>query len=137
MPWARFGTRLPPSWISSDPEMIEESRQDPLQLRTATPRWYVRMLAAQEETRARAREFALPLLCLAGEADQISLPAATVQFYESAGSAEKCLRRYPGMVHELLREKGREQVFEDILVWLRQRANQPAGTTGGSLPASS
>jgi alpha-beta hydrolase superfamily lysophospholipase len=137
VPWARFATRLPPSWISSDAEMMEESRQDPLLLRAATPRWYVRMLTAQEQTRARAAEFTLPLLCLAGDADQISLPSATVQFYESAGSCEKCLRRYPGMVHELLRDKGRARVFEDIRAWLRGRTNQPGGTMAGSLPASS
>jgi lysophospholipase len=127
MPWARFASRLQETWISSDQQMLADSRADPLVLRTATPRWYVSMLAVQEEARRRAGEFTLPLLCLTGESDPIALPAAVMQFYESAASREKKLIRYPGFLHELLRETQRETVFADILAWMQHVTKLGAG----------
>jgi lysophospholipase len=127
MPWAQFASRMQETWITSDPQMLAESRADPLLLRTATPRWYVSMLAVQIEARRRAGEFNLPLLCLTGEADPVAVPAAVVQFYESAGSQEKKLIRYPGLLHELLREMQRETVFADILNWMQQVAKKGHG----------
>jgi alpha-beta hydrolase superfamily lysophospholipase len=70
-----------------------------------------------------------------GDADRIALPAASVQFYESARSPVKRLRRFPGMLHELLREKGREQVFEEIVGWVRSRVDQPG--TGAAIALGS
>jgi len=128
MPWARFGSRIQETWISSDQQMLADSRADPLLLRTATPRWYVSMLAVQEEARRRAAEFRLPLLCLTGDCDSMALPAAVVQFYESAGSQEKKLIRYPGLLHELLRETQRESVFADILDWIQHVTAKAAGS---------
>lgn len=135
MPWAQFKSGMQDTWITSDLEMRADSRADPLVLRIATPRWYVSMLKVQLETRRRAGEFKLPLLCLAGEADTVALPGAVAQFFESAASAQKKLIRYPQLLHELLRETGRELVFEDILLWMRGvaepgAADQAMGAAG-------
>jgi lysophospholipase len=119
IPWAKFRSGMRPDWITSDPAMLAESRADPLLLRIATPRWYVRMLAVQEDTRGRAAEFTLPLLCLVGDADPVALPEAQLKFFEETASLEKKLIHYPGMLHEVLRETGREGVFEDMIAWMR------------------
>jgi alpha-beta hydrolase superfamily lysophospholipase len=121
LPWARFRSGMQESWLTSDQEMLAESRADPLLLRTATPRWYLSMLAIQDEARQRAAKFTLPLLCLVGDADPVALPEAGARFFEQAASHEKKLIRYPGMLHELLRETGREAVFGDALRWMRER----------------
>jgi alpha-beta hydrolase superfamily lysophospholipase len=77
------------------------------------------MLAIQDEARRRAGEFTLPLLCLTGEADPVAVPAAVVEFYNTAGSREKKLIQYPGLLHELLRETQRDIVFADIFNWMQ------------------
>jgi lysophospholipase len=126
LPWARFRSGMQEAWLTSDEAMLAESRADPLLLRTATPRWYLSMLAIQNVARQRAAEFTLPLLCLVGDADPVALPEAGVKFFEQVGSPEKKLIRYPGMLHELLRETGRETVFGDALRWMRERAGARA-----------
>lgn len=119
-PWARVRSGLSQDMMSSDPELTAESRADPLLLRCATPRFYLRMVAAQAETVRRAGEFRLPLLTLGGEADPLSDLSAIRAFRDRAGSRDKALHFYPGLRHELLREARREAVFADILAWIEK-----------------
>lgn len=120
-PWARVRSGLSQDMMSSDPKLVAESRADPLMLRCATPRFYLRMLDAQSETFRRAGEFRLPLLTLAGDADPLSSAAAIRTFHERAGSSEKAIHVYPGLRHELLRETRREDVFADVLAWINRQ----------------
>lgn len=79
------------------------------------------ILNISADTLARAPELKLPLLLLHGEADGAVDPQATREFYEHAGSADKTLKLYPGLYHEILNETERGQVMADILEWLAQR----------------
>ena len=130
IPWMRFGTGLEEELMSSDPAMIQESREDEFRGRVATPRWYLGMLKAQERVMSKANQFLLPLLVLAGEQDQIADMEGAKMYFDRAGSAEKRFELYPAMRHELLREAQRETVFRDILQWIV--AHREAGTGSGS-----
>ena len=121
VPWLPVGTGLQGEWMSSDPAMIEESRTDALCTHVATPRWYLGQLGAQKRVMENAAEFKLPLLVLGAGADPIADTSAAEEFTARAGSSDKACRVYPGLLHEILREKTREAVFEDILHWLRAR----------------
>jgi alpha-beta hydrolase superfamily lysophospholipase len=119
-PWARVRSGLSQEMMSSDPELVAESRADPLMLRCATPRFYLRMLDAQAETMRRAGEFRLPLLTLAGDADPLSSVEAIRTFHERSASSDKMMHVYPGLRHELLRESRRQDVFAEILDWMNR-----------------
>ena len=121
-PAMRLPTGLQDEWMTSDPQMIADTRRDGLYVRTATPRWYLGQLWAQREAMARAAEFQLPLLAVAGGADPIADPRGAEQFVARAGSLDKALRLYPDQLHELLRESARQSTFMDVLSWLRPRA---------------
>jgi lysophospholipase len=121
VPWLPVSTGLHPEWMSSDSQMVEQTRNDPLCARVATPRWYAGQLRAQARVMENAASVRLPLLALAAGADPIAEPAAADRFVQSAGSADKTFRLYPGLLHELLRETGREGIFQDILSWIRSR----------------
>ena len=101
--------------------MLAEDRADKLMNRSATPRWFFTMRFAQTRVMKEAANFALPLLCLAGDADVIADPAITADFYLRVSSTDKSIYTYPARLHELLREVGRETVFADILTWLKAR----------------
>jgi alpha-beta hydrolase superfamily lysophospholipase len=118
LPWLKFPIGLREEWMSSDPEMVEESRRDPLRARVATPRWYLGMTQAQERVMKEAGRFTKPLLVLTGSADPVADPSAGQEFYERAGSADKTYRSYPNLLHELLREKQRETAFADVRNWI-------------------
>ncbi|HSV14534.1 MAG TPA: lysophospholipase [Tepidisphaeraceae bacterium] len=141
VPWhkrwiGRIGARLFPAMpvrsgvadqpLSRDPQMNLDTQSDPHCLGIATPRWFETATAAQAEVRAKAAEFQLPLLMLVATADTIANPTAAVAFYEHCGSSDRTLKVYEGFRHELLRELGREQVFEDVLDFVRARANTSA-----------
>ncbi len=80
------------------------------------------LLDVAADTLARAPELQLPLLVLHGEADAAVNPAGSRQFVQQAGSADKALRTYAGMYHEICNETERERVLADIIAWLAPRA---------------
>jgi lysophospholipase len=123
-PWmpalmVRSGVRR--EWLSRDPEVLAAESRDLLLVPYATPRWYVAHQRIQEEVMRRAGEFRLPLLVLAGTGDPIADIAQAASFCQKAGSSDKQYRAYGGMMHELLRDLGRERVLEEILFWVRGR----------------
>src|SRR5688572_5976861 len=121
VPWARFSSRVRVDWLTSDPRMQQETIDDPLCHKCATPRWFLTMREAQRRAMERASTFRLPMLLMMGERDQVAHPEACRRFFAAAGSADKSLKVYPEMVHELLRESARERVFGDVLEWMGQR----------------
>jgi alpha-beta hydrolase superfamily lysophospholipase len=62
-----------------------------------------------------------PFLLIAGTADKLVPYTAGQKFYENAGSADKTLKLYPGLYHEVLNEPERHQVLADVVSWLDQR----------------
>jgi lysophospholipase len=113
---------LQPEWLCRDAELIEDSRNDPYGHHVATPRWFLTMQEAQREVMERAGEFKLPMLMLVGKGDCIAVPEVAEEFFRRAGSKEKVLKTYPQMLHEVLREVEREEVFGEILGWMKGRA---------------
>jgi alpha-beta hydrolase superfamily lysophospholipase len=112
---------LQPEWLCRDPQLIEDSRNDPMGHHVATPRWFWTMRSAQREVMERAAEYRLPMLMLVGKSDCIAVPEVAEKFFERAGSGDKKILVYPQMLHEVLREVEREVVFGEVLGWMRGR----------------
>ena len=85
---------------------------------------------------ARAKELAIPILTMHGDADKVIDPAASVELYSAIGvreHADNSLITWPGMRHELLNEADADQVVGVILGWLNGhytawRILHPTGT---------
>ena len=118
-----LGSGIDPNWLSSDPEMIEDTVQDELFLRKATPRRFFSSLQHQQEVMRRAAEITVPMLVFSGDQDRLAEVSAMRSFHDQATSEDKRYQCYPSKRHELLRETDREQVFQDIHHWLLQRLN--------------
>jgi len=122
IPWLPVASGVKHEWMTRDPECGAESRRDPLIHRVATPRWFLGCRTAQAEALRRAAELRVPLLVLMGEADPVADLAAVDEFCRQAGSADKTYHTYPDHLHELLRERGRETIYQHVFDWLRERA---------------
>jgi acylglycerol lipase len=61
----------------------------------------------------------VPLLVLHGTDDRICPLAGSVMVHEAVSSADKTLRRYPGLCHEVFNEPQREQILTDLISGLR------------------
>lgn len=110
---------LDPSLVSRDRAVAEAYVNDPLVHHgKLTSRLIAEMAKAMDDTLARAPEVILPLLIMHGEADKLTAPAGSAEFYASAGSADKTLRTYPGLFHEIFNEPERDDVLADLGDWL-------------------
>jgi alpha-beta hydrolase superfamily lysophospholipase len=121
VPWARFSSRVRPEWLTSDPRMRQDTINDPLAHRCATPRWFLTVRQAQHRVMERATSFRMPMLMMIGLRDCVARPEVCQRFYDRAGSPDKSLKLYPDMVHELLRDSERERAFADIFDWIARR----------------
>ncbi|KAL6011215.1 hypothetical protein ACLOJK_001660 [Asimina triloba] len=73
---------------------------------------------------ASRRMVSLPFIVVHGGDDIVTDPSVSQQLYESASSADKTLKLYPGMWHALTSAEPPQSidlVFSDIITWLDQR----------------
>ena len=72
--------------------------------------------------REHMEEVTVPLLAMHGGADAITPPQGTRDLVERAHSADKTLKIYDGLYHDLLREPEKQQVMSDIAAWMDEHA---------------
>ena len=112
-PTLDLSNELDAAGLSRDKAVIDDYLKDELVYNTLTPRWYTEMRAALE--RVRAASFTTPLHLFFSDTDPITDgPAAKILVERNGGSAT----HYPGMLHEIMNEIGKEQVIADILAYL-------------------
>lgn len=118
---------VPVERLSHDPAVIAAFRADPL---TYKGKLRAGMGMAINDkaawVRQRLPELRVPYLILHGAADVNVSPAGSTYAYEHAGSADKMLKLYEGLYHEIHNEPERGAVLADILNWLNERAAPPA-----------
>jgi alpha-beta hydrolase superfamily lysophospholipase len=56
-----------------------------------------------------------------GTEDQLAAPEGSRLLYERVASADKTLKLYEGLHHEILNEPEKDQVIADIVDWLDAR----------------
>ncbi len=129
LPALPFKSGIGGAMLTHDADFIEANKTDPYVPGIATPRWFTTTRKIQAEVRASAASFTSPLLMLIAGQDVIADSRASESFFEQAGSTDKQIRRYPDCRHELLREVGREEIFQNILKWITGRSTtQPLQT---------
>lgn len=121
-PTMAFSNQLDAQDLCHDPAVVREYEGDPLVHSQVSARAYTEMTRAETGTLAQAGRLEMPLLLLQGGADRVVSPQASREFYERAGSADKTLRVYDGLYHEILNEPENGQVLADLIEWLAQRA---------------
>lgn len=66
-------------------------------------------------------EYTLPFLALHGAKDTVTYPQGSQLLFDHAASMDKSLKFYPGYYHEILLERGKEMVEEDVVMFLNER----------------
>jgi len=112
--------RLPLNRISRDPAVVDAYNHDPLVFRTPIrARLGAEMLAAMDRVDAGLPGLRIPLLVMQGTADGLVDPGCGPHVYERAGSADKTLKMYDGLWHEIFNEPERDHVLDDLAAWVR------------------
>lgn len=114
--------KLDATGVSRSPEVVEAYNSDPLVFHGKTPaRWAGESLKAMLYVTEHMHEINQPFIALQGEADKLADPTGAKMLYEKAGSADKTLKTYPGLYHEIFNEPEHEQVLTDVETWLSGR----------------
>lgn len=113
---------LDSSGISHDPAVVKAYDNDPLVYRgRITARLGAEMFAAVRRAQAGMDTITLPVFILHGGADPLVDPASATYLNEHLGSADKTLKIYPDLYHELHNELQHPQVLADVQAWLEKR----------------
>lgn len=104
--------------LTHDLEMQKWSDADPLRHHVVTPKWFTESTTAQEALFHNAFRFKVPLLAMQGGDDPVANPSGAQEFVAAAGSADKHLTSYPGMLHEILNEVERAKPIAEAVAWL-------------------
>jgi acylglycerol lipase len=117
-------TDLDVNAISRDPKVVETYINDPLVFNGKTPaRLGAELLGAIERIGAEADNIALPLIILQGAKDTLVEPSGAQMLYDESSSADKTIKIYPEMFHEVFNEPDRELAIKDVKDWLEKQLN--------------
>ncbi len=117
-------TQLDATLISRDTAIVEAYQKDPLIYHGGTKaRMGAELLSAGPYILERAAGLNLPLLVMHGGSDQIADKTGSQELYEKAGSSDKTLKIYNDFYHEIFNELSREEVFKEVISWLKARVN--------------
>ncbi|MGL5592785.1 MAG: alpha/beta fold hydrolase [Cetobacterium sp.] len=116
------------SWLSRDPKVVKEFLDDPHCGFSYTPKFYYNFLDFLSKLYNRDSfnfvNKATPILIISGEADPIGLYGLGVKslynFYLNLGFSKLSLKLYKDCRHEILNELNKNQVYDDILLWMKK-----------------
>lgn len=115
-------------WITRDEEIVQSYVINPLSSFYFTASAYRDLFSVISFTSRKIR-FAsipktLPILITSGEADPVGnwgkSPRKLYKLYKKEGFAHVQLTLYPQCRHEILNEQNRQEVYEDLLHWIRE-----------------
>lgn len=123
-PTLTTSNRVPFEDLTHDAAVIEAQKADKLSLRIVSFRMYVEMMRMMRYAFNNASSINIPALLLHGTGDKVVDAKATKEFCDKMGSADKEVRLYDGLYHELLRETNRREIIEGIIDWVSKRAGK-------------
>tara|TARA_R110001592_G_scaffold63585_11_gene194925 strand:- start:12247 stop:13080 length:834 start_codon:yes stop_codon:yes gene_type:complete len=108
--------------VCHDPKVVEAYRNDP---RVFTGKIRVRLITELLRTADRvlknAASISLPMLILHGGDDRMASPAGSEKLYAGISSADKTLKIYPGLYHEIFLEPEKHEIYAEVHTWLERQ----------------
>lgn len=118
----RFATDLglPADGLSRDPEVGRVYEADPLVNTNITLSLAAQMFAAQGDPACSGARVEVPVLGLHGADDPICAPAGTESFLSQVTTPHSSCALYPELRHEIFNEPEHEQVWKDVLAFVKR-----------------
>jgi alpha-beta hydrolase superfamily lysophospholipase len=108
--------------VSRDPEVVRAYESDPLVYHGKLPARTVAELEGSVRTLPeRVPAITVPTLIMYGSADWLCPPAGSLMLNDRIGAADRTLKVYDGLYHEIFNEPERDRVLDDLSAWLRER----------------
>lgn len=115
-------TPLDVNTLAADEEVIEQYVRDPLVYHgNMRIRMGAEFMRCVDAARAAAPSYTGPVLVVHGGDDRLCLPDGSTWLVGALGSADKELKVYPGLKHEVFNEKAGGDVLAHVAAWMRAR----------------
>lgn len=122
------GDKVPETWIAYNADAIQTMKNDPLCPKQFCNEGVMTVFAADYELKRywkfKCRNPELKILSISGADDPVTGGEAgladTVQTLQKIGYKNVHTIVYPHMMHEVLNETGKEQVYQDVLSFLKE-----------------
>ncbi len=120
------------AWLVSDPEVVKAYNADPANGFIFTLNGFENLFRLMLETYSKkgwqVQNPNLPIFFIAGADDPCIINSRAfyqaVEFLRARGYKDTKSKLYPGMRHEILNEKDKLQVWQDIARWIQQEVFQ-------------
>jgi alpha-beta hydrolase superfamily lysophospholipase len=76
------------------------------------------LVDAMAAVQPNAPRIELPMLLLHGAEDRLAAPAGSQFLHDHVSSADRQLKFYPGLYHEIFNEPERDVVIADVTRWI-------------------
>lgn len=114
--------------VSRDPAVVQAYINDPLVCRgKVTARLSAEFLRAIRRVTAEAANMSLPILILQGSADRLVDPKGAQMLYDAVSSADKTIKIYDGLYHEVYNEPEHDKVLGEVEAWLETHLSRRKG----------
>ena len=104
--------------VSRDPAVVAAYLADPLvytgKIGARLGKEFMDSMAAAQ---AGTPKITLPILFQHGDKDSLASVAGSQYLFDHVGSADKTLKIYPGLFHEIYNEPERDAVLDDLVSW--------------------
>lgn len=120
-PKKQFPAQITNSMCTRDAEYQKQLDSDPMESRVVSAKFMLNYFLAETIARKSKAKWSMPVLFLVAGEDKIVSPQETKRIFRWLDCPDKELKKYPEMYHALSVELGKEQVFEDILRWIKNR----------------
>jgi acylglycerol lipase len=108
--------------VSRDPAEVAAYDADPLNYHGKMKAGLVAAFSKALRTlQKRAAGISIPIAIFHGSADGLADPEGSRVLHNRVSSADKMLRIYDGLYHEIFNEPERERVIGDVIAWLDER----------------
>lgn len=113
---------MPPEAVSRDPAVVADYRSDPLVHHDKVPaRTGAEILTTTLALPDRLDRLRIPVLLVHGAEDRLAPRAGSQLVHDRVGSADRTLRCYDGLAHEVMNEPEQDEVLAEIVAWISKR----------------
>jgi alpha-beta hydrolase superfamily lysophospholipase len=119
IPALNLPTGLDSKAVSRDASVVAAYEADKLVHDRASTRWFTEMVSALAQAEKRAGELQIPVLVFHAGGDQLTDPEGSRVFFKNLTAKERHFKEWPGLYHEIFNEPEKEQVFDEMIAWLR------------------
>ena len=113
---------IDPDFLSHDPMVVSQYREDPLVHRKITPRLFMEASTAMGLVLSRSDRIKMPVLFLLAGDDMIVDTRKSEAFARSLAASDVTVHVLPNYYHEVLNDFDRAQAFKEIREWIAGRS---------------